>query len=112
MANKAVVLKLVFSANPLVNPTSGFYTEGNTLVVHPPPKPPIICHISSTKSMANYIFMGQLCHLPISNCFINTLLNALSFFLNTSFSISACSHLVTYIYKVGKNDDKREIICF
>ena len=32
----AVVLKLVLSANPLVHPPSGFYTEGNTLVVHPP----------------------------------------------------------------------------
>ena len=89
MANKADVLKLVFSANPLVNPTSGFYTEGNTLVVHPPPKPPIICHISSTKSMANYIFMRQLCHLSISNRFVNTLLN--TFFLSTCFPISVQS---------------------
>ena len=95
MANKAVVLKLVFSANPLVNPTSGFYTEGNTLVVHPPPKPPIICHISSTKSMANYIFMTQLCHLSISNLIV--LLHCLIHFLFSQYILlNQCSHLVTY----------------
>ena len=84
----------------------GQYSSGSS-----PSKPPIICHISSTKSMANYIFMRQLCHLSISNRFVNTLLNTFSFFSQYIFS-NQCSHLVEYIYKVRKTDDKREIIFF